>query len=61
VKRVISKCAPDVVKEFKALEAIGINFYCTIAVKSNCTVGVLMNNLSHQLHSTAVVVNIFSL
>lgn len=47
------------VMEFKVFDVTVINIYSTISVKSKCTISVLMSNLSHELHTTAVGVNIF--
>jgi hypothetical protein len=48
VQRVTSKCAPDVVMEFKALGVINISVYFTITVKPKSTVNVLTNSVLQQ-------------
>lgn len=51
MKRVISKCAPDVVMEFKALGVSTISVYCTTAVKPRSTVNVLAKSTLQQEQS----------
>jgi hypothetical protein len=55
VKRVIPKCAPDVVMEFKTLGVSTISVYCTNTVKPKSTVNVLTNSSLQQQQSVFIL------